>query len=266
MKWLSVGLFLHIVNFSLTQTIAEFAYLDEKYSGKKFLGINPSFNRISNKSAPYPENHRLNAVILDFQLKSIQTKQFGRRVSWYNKGLGDILYLLGRNFNGKGSFYAKEETTFSNIFGWFEHSFNLTNPNGILQVSAGINIGDYLYVGRYRIDSISAEKNIEPQGYYISGGPTADCRVLITPNFLLETSFSYAFSYMKLFGMNDGSNTTDHTYPYPNFAHFRTELISKWGAFLSFDYNWLINRGANPASGKRFGLTLGFKFDISRKE
>lgn len=267
MKWLFIGLFLQIIGISFTQSIAEFAYFDEKYSGKTFLGINPSLNRITNRSAPYPENHELNALTLDFQLKTIRTKQFGRRFSWYNKGLGDILYLLGRTFNGKGNIYAKEETTFTNIFGWFEHSFNLNKPSGKIQVSAGLNIGDYLYVGRYKIDSLGIEKNIEPQGYYLSGGPTLDCRFLLSSAFLLESTFSYAFSYIKLFGMKDSSTpNTDHSYPYPHFAHFRTELMSKWGVFLGFDYNFLINNGSNPSSGKRYGLTLGFKFDVSKKE
>jgi hypothetical protein len=58
MKWLFIGLFLQIVGFSFTQSIAEFSYFDEIYSGKTFLGINPSFNRITNNLAPYPENHK----------------------------------------------------------------------------------------------------------------------------------------------------------------------------------------------------------------
>lgn len=267
MKWLFTSLFLQIICLSFTQTIAEFPYFDEIYSGRSYLGFNPSYARITNNSAPNPKNHRLNALTLDFQLKSIRTNQFGRRFSWYNKGLGDILYLLSRTVNGKGNIYAKEETTFTNIFGWFEHSFNLNKPNGKAQVSAGLNIGDYLYVGRYLIDSLGIEKNIEPQGYYIAGGPTLDFRFILSSAFLLESTFSYAFSYIKLFGMKDSSTpNTDHSYPYPHFAHLRTELMSKWGVFLGFDYNFLINNGSNPSSGKRYGLTVGFKFDVSKKE
>ena len=154
MKWLSIGLFLQIIGISFTQSIAEFAYFDETYDSKTFLGINPSLNRITNRSAPYPENHELNALTLDFQLKTIRTKQFGRRFSWYNKGLGDILYLLARTFNGKGNIYAKEETTFTNIFGWFEHSFNLNKPNGKVLIKFKTDYNKHVD-SKFEIESIS---------------------------------------------------------------------------------------------------------------
>jgi hypothetical protein len=260
---LNILLFLSIQSKFHSQSIKEFPYFDEKYGGEAYLGINPAFNILSNPKAPFPENHRVNAFLIDFQLNIIRTRKFGSHFNYSNKGVGDLVYLLGQIINGKGSVFAREGTTFSNIIGWCDQTFNLNEPSGFFQGALGYNFGDYVYAGYYLVDSnINKLAYVEPQGYYLAAGPTAEARFVLGPFLMLETNFSYALPFIKLFGLQAGSEKTDYSYPYPHFAHARIELLSKWGVFTKMDYNWLINRGSNPAAGRRFGITLGFKFKV----
>jgi hypothetical protein len=248
------------------QTVESFSYWEEKYYGKDLLGINPALIFLSNRAAPYPEKHKKTGFILDIQYRYLSSKQYGGRFSVYNKGIGDLIYLLGAVIKNGSNIYAKEETTLSNIFGWFDYTINLNKPDKKFQISAGANIGDYIYAGRYRIDSLGIEKTIEPQGYYLAAGPSLEMRYLISKSFMLELGFSYAFTLVKFGGLDNGANpASERNYPVPHFAHLRTEIISKWGFFAGYDFNFLINNGSNPAAGRRSGITLGYKFDISKK-
>lgn len=248
------------------QTIEEFSYWDERYYGKDLLGINPAIVFLSNRAAPYPEKHRKTGFVLDIQYRNLSSKQFGGRLSLYNKGIGDLVYLLGAVIKNGSNIYAKEETTLSNIFGWFDYTINLNKPDKRFQISAGANIGDYIYAGRYKIDSLGMEKTVEPQGYYLAAGPSLEMRFLISKSFMLETAFSYAFTLVKFGGLDNGANpASERNYPAPHFAHLKAELLSKWGFFAGYDFNFLINNGSNPAAGRRSGITLGYKFDISRQ-
>jgi hypothetical protein len=227
------------------------------------MGLGPSLLFLSNNEAPYPERHRVSALSLDVQFKIVNSRFLGSRISIYNKGIGDLVYLFSRMVRGKATIFAKEETVYSNIFGWVDYTVNLNKPNGKFQVSAGLNLGDYVYAGRYRIDSLGIEKNVEPQGYYLAAGPALEMRYLISKSLIVETNLSYAVGLIKFGGLDNApSSPADLKYPVPDFLHFRTELLSKWGAFMTLDCNWLINKGSNPSSGRRIGLSLGYRIDI----
>lgn len=256
-------LFLFIHN-AFCQNVREFPYWNENYSGGHFFGLGLNYTRISNPTAPKPENHRLNGIFLDLQLHLIKTKIFGNRTSIYNKGIGDLIYLLGTVINGTGSAFAREGTTFSNLGGWIESTYNLNNPNGIFQFSLGYNLGDYVYTGLYQTNPNSIQLYYqEPQGYYLGLGPTAQGRVVLGKHVMIESSFSYAFAMVKVFNLNEGASNTDFNYPLPNFGHFRARAISRWGLFLEVEHNWIVNRGSSSSNAKRTGLNLGLriKFD-----
>jgi hypothetical protein len=264
MKRITIILFILYWNSSISQNIREFPYWNENYSGGKFIGLGLNYTRISNPTAPHPENHRLNAVIFDMQFNLIKTKQFGNRFNLYSKSVGDLIYLLGTIINGTGTAFATEGTTFSNLGGWMESTYNLNSPEGIFQISAGYNLGDYVYTGLYQMDpNLTNLSYQEPQGYYIGLGPTLQARIVAGKYVMFESSFSYAFALFKVFNLNEGASNTDYSYPLPNFGHFRARAISKWGAFLEYDYNWIINRGNSSSNAKRSGINLGmrFKFD-----
>ena len=251
------------VHLIFAQTIEDFNYWDRAYSGSSYMGLGPSLLFLSNNEAPYPERHRVSALSLDVQFKIVNSRFLGSRISIYNKGIGDLVYLFSRMVRGKATIFAKEETVYSNIFGWVDYTVNLNKPNGKFQVSAGLNLGDYVYAGRYRIDSLGIEKNVEPQGYYLAAGPALEMRYLISKSLIVETNLSYAVGLIKFGGLDNApSSPADLKYPVPDFLHFRTELLSKWGAFMTLDCNWLINKGSNPSSGRRIGLSLGYRIDI----
>ncbi len=248
------------------QSLSEFTYLNELYGDRElYIGINPTFSFVSNKKAPYPENHSLAGFSGDVSLRKVNFSRGKLSWNWQHKMFADIFLLLGKALTETNAniLYRAEETGITcGVIGWLDFTWGCNKPDGRFQWALGINHHDYFYASTYVVDSLSGSwASFDPQGYFFAAGPTIRLNYLLNDAFMLELSSSYSFSYWKALDLTYATNP-DPNYPLPHFGQVDLELQSKWGLFTGMNYNRIINRGAIPSAGKRLDLIFGFRFMI----
>jgi hypothetical protein len=262
-KLLLIALLLSVEARSQT-SIEEFTYLGERYgANESYLGFNPTFSMLRNKVAPYPERHRVNALSFDFNYKSIDTDRGGIRLNFNNKGIGDLVSLLRSVVNGDKDIYVEETTYLGSLLAQIDLDLNVNRPNGRIQYSIGVSHTDYLYAGRYTLDSLNGQFTLNPQGWYLTAGPHVMINALLSDFLLAELSGGYGFTYARPISVDDAYQP-DAYYPDPGFGNVKLELQSKWGVYACGHYSWIRNTGPTPSAGKRLDLFIGFRFMLDK--
>lgn len=270
MKQLILLLFaLKCLSMQAQTTIGTFEYLGEIYGDREsYIGFNPMWTMLKNKQAPYPERHNLNGLSFDFTYRIVRTDKGALRYNYNNKALGDMIYVLIKAMNakdGENVVNADENTTLTNLIGYMDFTWNINSPDSRFQASLGFNHNDYVYAGRYTLDSLGGSlKTMDPQGWYWAAGPHAALNIVLSKSMLLELSGGYSFSYWHPIDLSY-AHFPSKTYPKPHFGQAKMELQTKWGFFMAGHYNWIINRGNIPSAGTRFDLIAGFKFMMDKR-
>lgn len=253
--------------WSLSQTLADFSYLNDTYGDDElYIGINPTYSFVTNKAAPNPANHALNGFSGDLSMRKVNFDQGKVSWNWQHKLLPDLFLLVGKAFKeNDASVLNREENTAltCGIIGWLDFTWALNRPDGRFQASLGINHHDYFYGSTYAVDTIPSQNwaSFDPQGYYFAAGPVVKLNYLVSSFLMVEMSNAYSFSYWRAVSLTYATNPSDD-YPLPYFGQIDLELQTAWGLFGGFNYNWIKNRGNIPAAGKRLDLIFGFRFMV----
>ena len=246
-------------------SIENFTYLGEQYGdNESYLGFNPTFTMLRNKVAPYPERHKVNALSFDFNYKSVDTDRGGIRLNFNNKGIGDLVSLTRSVAKGEKDSYVEETTYLGTLIGQIDLDINVNKPDGRVQYSIGVSHTDYIYAGRYTLDSLNGQFTLNPQGWYLTVGPHLMINAVLSDFLQAELSGGYGFTYARPINVEDAYQPNAF-YPDPDFANVKLELQSKWGFYACGHYSWINNRGPIPSSGKRLDLFLGFRFMLDKK-
>lgn len=246
-------------------TIEAFTYLGEKYgANESYFGFNPTFSMLRNKVAPYPERHKVNALSFDFNYKSINTDRGGIRFNFNNKSIGDLVSLLRSVTKGEKDIYVEETTYLGSLLAQIDLDVNINKSSGKIQYSIGVSHTDYLYAGRYTVDSLKGQFTLNPQGWYLTAGPHFMINAVLSDFLLAELSGGYGFTYARPISMSDAYQPNVY-YSNPDFGNVKLELQSKWGVYACGHFNWITNKGPIPSAGKRLDLFIGFRFMLDKK-
>ena len=261
--------FVFLILLSITaqsQTSVEsFTYLGEHYGAKEsYLGFNPTLSMLRNKVAPYPERHTVNALSFDFNYKSVDTDRGSIRFNINNKSIGDLVSLLRSVTKGEKDIYVEENTYLGSLFAQIDLDVNVNRPNRRIQYSIGVSHTDYLYAGRYTVDSLNGQFTLNPQGWHLTAGPHFMVNAVLSDFLLAELSGGYGFTYARPISVDDAYQP-DVYYPNPRFGNVKLELQSKWGVYACGHYSWITNTGPTPSAGKRVDLFFGFRFMLDKK-
>lgn len=266
LKKLTFLFFIFVIIHISSQTLDKFEYLGEIYgNNESYFGIYPTFTSVNNPKAPFPERHNLKGWTGELSYRKVNFEKGKYRCAWQHKMIVDVLLILDQALQ-KGNdkaIYRKENTALTNgLLGWFDIVWNINNPSKKILYSVGLNHNDYFYGSTYSDSETSSEwYTPEPQGYYLAVGPSCVINYLPFQFLMLELSTSYSFSYHKAVDVSYATNK-DASYPLPHWGQIDLELQTKWGIFSGINYNWIINRGNLPSSGKRLDLLVGFRFMI----
>lgn len=247
------------------QTLGKFKYLGEIYGENElYIGLNPTFSLVRNNAAPFPERHSQAGFSGDISMRKVNFEKGSLSWNWQNKMFADVILLLDKALTKiDPSILNRSEQTGLTCgpIGWLDWTIALNHPNGKIQWALGINHHDYFYASTYTVDTISGSSwaSLDPQGYFFATGPTLKVNFLFSPFLMAELSSSYSFSYWKALDLAY-AHQPDSNYPLPHFGQIDFELQSKWGLFTGFNYNWMINRGHIPSTGKRLDIIFGFRF------
>jgi hypothetical protein len=248
-----------------SQTLDKFEYLGDLYANDEYyVGLYPTYTFISNKAAPNPQNHDLKGWTGELNIRKVNFSKGKLRWSMQQKMFPDVLLILNKSLQ-KGdpnAIYRKENTSITNgIIGWLDFTINLNKPDGKLLFAVGVNHNDYFYGATYSdtTRNSSTWATYDPQGYFLAAGPSLIINFLPVNFLMMELSTSYSLSYKKVVDVSYATNPNPN-YPLPHWGQIDIELQTKWGFFTGFNYNWIINRGNIPSSGKRFDMLLGFRF------
>lgn len=266
MKDILILLVLVINQVSLAQRLDKFEYLGEIYGANEtYIGLNPTYTFMSNKVAPFPERHQLNAFTGDFSFRNVNFERGKMSWNWQHKMLIDVFLTIGKALTKDVSAIDRKENTAltCGVIGWVDFTWALNKPAKRYQFSIGINHHDYFYGSTYSVDTIPSQSwaSLDPQGYYFAAGPVLKINYMLNNWLMLEMSNAYSFSYWKALDLTYATNPSDD-YPLPGFGQLDLELQTKWGVFGGFNYNWIHNRGDIPSKGRRLDLLLGFRFMI----
>jgi hypothetical protein len=262
--------FVFLILLSITaqsQTSVEsFTYLGERYgANESYLGFNPTLSMLRNKVAPFPERHTVNALSFDFNYKSVNTDKGGIRLNFNNKGIGDLVSLTRSVAKGQKDSNVEETTYLGTLIAQIDLDINVNKPDGRVQYSIGASHTDYLYAGRYTVDSLNGQFTLNPQGWYLTVGPHLMVNAVLTDFLLAEISGGYGFTYARPISVEDAYQP-DAVYPIPGFGNVKLELQSKWGVYACGHYSWITNKGPIPSAGKRLDLFIGFRFMLDKRD
>ena len=244
----------------LGQDLQSFKCLGDPMGGELYLGVSAEYVMLANPDAPHPELHNLKGFSGKIDMNRFGFEKGDMQYSFEYKLLADIATILHNQINGDGSaYYRQVGSSISNgILGWHSWGWNVVSTNNFT-IAPGFNLNDYFYGKTYVSDTTSnGVVSPEPQGYYFSAGPTLFSNVYINDYLILHTKASYSFSYWRAVSLEYA--VVDDNYPKSHFGSLNLELITKWGLFVGFDYNWVINRGNLPDKTSRKDFLLGFRF------
>ncbi len=254
-------LFISVVSIQ-AQGLAGFKYLGDSAFGEKYIGVSASYAHITNTAAPSPERHNIQGWTAKLELTKLTYEPGKIKSKHQHRLFADMFLILENQVNGDGSKFKRqiESDISTGILGWHSWGWNLTNYNK-LSVALGVNLNDYFYGKTYNVDTTGLMPELlspEPQGYYFTAGPSLFVDYALNKYVLLQALTTYSLAYWKAVGLEYGVN--DPSYPKPHFVGLYAELVTKWGFFVSYDYNFVVNRGNNPDKTKRRDLNIGFRF------
>ena len=225
-------------------------YGDEEF----YIGLALSQSRVTNTDAPLPENHKVNALTLDINMRTVNFMQGGYRYHYQNKIVGDAFLLAKSVFEDANNIFRAEETMFTTgILGWYDGFWNVNDCNGRYALALGFSAKDYFFGSTYYVDTFDNGNggfaSYDPQGYYFAAEPSVLFDYCLSDWFILEAQSSFNFSFWR--PVTTSYAIVDPTSPFPNFGHINVDLISKIGFHLGFNYSWIHNRGLSPIMPKR---------------
>ncbi|MCC7297531.1 MAG: hypothetical protein IT244_04295 [Bacteroidia bacterium] len=248
------ALFVHLC---YGQNLKDFKYLKDPYQHESYLGFAGTFTAIRNNAAPFPEAHALQDFSADINYRSVNFDQGEMQYLGHYKLLPDLFFLLGKMINQKNNGLRGEGSSVtSGIAGWHRWVWNVKSKPKMCY-SLGFALNDYFMGNSYR-DSNNQLKTYEPQGWWLSAGPTAMYHAAIGKHFVFHGTINYNLGYYK--PVNVSYAVVDNQYPKPHFFHTHVELVSSLGLFAGIDYTAVINRGNIPGKVRRIDGLLGFKF------
>jgi hypothetical protein len=248
------------------QGLSDFKYLGDPAFDELYIGVSGSYAHVTNTAAYHPELHDLQGWTGKIDVTKLTYEQWKVKYKFQHRLFADLWLIVDNQINGNGSYFYRQISSgiTTGILGWHSWGLNLTNFNK-LSIAIGMNLNDYFYGKTYSLDTsnskvVSTQMLIspEPQGYYFTAGPSLFIDYTLNKYLLIQSLATYSVSYWKAVGLTYGIN--DPTYPKPHFVGLYTELVTPWGLFVSYDYNFVVNRGNNPDKTKRRDLNIGFRF------
>jgi hypothetical protein len=256
-----VNLIILLPNFICAQSLEDFKYLGDPAFPSMYLSVSGSFAHVTNNEAPRPEIHNIKGWTgkLDLQKTNLNIGEVNYK--FQHKLLGDMILLAKKVFDNSRNIYRNYSSSLTTgILGWHSWGWNI-NKSTKYKIAPGINLNDYFYARTYYSDTLGGSfhrASLEPHGYYWAAGPSVFINCYINKYIILQSLFSYSFSYWRVVPL--GYGITENNYPKPHFFSSNVQVLSKWGFFISFDYNFAINRGWYPEATKRFDTNFGFSF------
>lgn len=240
-----------------SQGLKDFKYLKDPYQNESYLGFAGTYTFIRNNAAPFPQAHNLSDFSADINYRTVNFGKGERQYLGHYKLLPDLIFLLGKMINQKNNGLRGEGSSItSGIAGWHRWVWNVKTTSKQC-FSAGFALNDYFLGNSYR-DSTNGLKTYDPQGWWLSTGPTVMYHLALGKNFILHATTNYNFGFYK--PINVSYATVDSKYPKPHFFHSHFELVSTIGLFAGIDYSAVINRGDISGKVRRLDCLLGFKF------
>ena len=246
----------------LAQRLSDFKYLGDPAFGEKYIGASASYAHLTNTVAPHPELHDKQAWTAKLEVVKLTYEPGKVKAKHQHRLFADMFLILENQVNGDGSYYYRQigSSISTGLLGWNSWGMNLTNFDK-LSVAFGVNHNDYFYGKTYDVDTIGINQELvtlEPHGYYFSAGPSLFVDYALNKYVLLQVLATYSYAYWKIVGVEYGEDNP--SYPKPHFVGLYAELVTKWGFFVSYDNNFIVNRGNNPDKTKRKDLNIGFRF------
>lgn len=261
MKTVCLIILLVIIQLLVRAQLRDFTYLKDPIEGMIFLGASASFATVSNNDVPHtPTGHSLSGILLDLQVLRPSFKKNGYNYRWDYKLIPDLIFLGNRVADRKGTANRQEESTITGgVIGWHSFAWNIIS-NKRWSMGAGFCTNDYI-IGTTYNDTVNKELiTPEPQGWYLSAGPSVVAAFALNRTFILYGSIMYAMSFSRPVSISYAD--VEGGYPRPHVVHANTMLLSKWGVFIETQWVQLINRGHLPNAVKRIELKLGFNFEL----
>lgn len=250
--------FIGSVSFSQTK-LTTFRYLSDTLHGHGYIDVGALFSSVRDNKVPDPEEQRLSAWSLNLEYSKINFDLGGYQYTGRIKMFMDVIFTLNDALTKTGPKAINRSTTTSltsGILGWHSMRWNLLAEDKFC-LGMGINASDYFYGASYENEK-GKLFTPEPNGYYLGGGPTMSADYQINSFIKLSLLVDYTFSAIKVVGISYGEKIEG--FPLPHFLNSSLNVTTKWGAFLKYDFNTILNTNNAPTQGQRTDLWLGFKF------
>ena len=189
------------------------------------------------------------------------TANFSYRIERSGKGefsynlenpiIGDLIWSI---LNG-GVNNANEQAFSGGIMGWHKFHWNLVATKRLL-IAPGFSFGDYIY-GSERVGS--APNVLEPNGYYITAGPSLKANYVATKSLWLDCVVGVDFSFAKLNSSGARYQSIDG-YPKPAFAQIAVNVHHTSRFCGGIRLAQAIDRGSNNDSATRLDISCGYLF------
>ncbi len=255
---LSLILLIFITSVSFSQDkLIEFDYLSDRLTNHRYLDVGAIFSSVSDNKVLNPEDQKISGWSVNAQFDKVNFESGGYQYTGRIKLYMDLIFQLDKALTKGGSINRKTSTAItSGILGWHSFRWNAISKDRFC-LGVGFNASDYFYGASYK-DSSGALFTPEPNGYYLGGGPTLSFDYRINDFLKVGGLFDYTFSAVKATGISYGEEIEG--YPLPHFFNGSINLTTKWGAFLKYDFNTILNTNNAPTQGKRSDFWIGFKF------
>lgn len=256
MRILLTLLFFTSVSYSQGNLI-EFDYLSDKLTGHNYLDVGAVFSVVTDNKVPNPKEQKLSGWTVNVEYDRVNFDKGGYQYTARIKMFMDVIFLLDNALTKKGSIHRKVSTGItSGILGWHSFRWNALSKDKFC-LGLGFNASDYFYGASYK-DENEDLFTPEPNGYYLGGGPTLSFDYRINDFFKIGGLFDYTVSAVKAVGLTYGEKIEG--FPLPHFFNGSISLTTKWGAFLKYDFNTILNTNNATTQGRRSDLWIGFKF------
>lgn len=256
MRVLLLAFFISSVGYSQNK-LMEFDYLSDKLSGHRYLDVGAIFSMVSDNKVPNPEEQKMSGWTVNVQYDKVNFDKGGYQYTGRIKMFLDVIFLLDNALTKDGSIDREVNTGItSGILGWHSFRWNVVAKDKFC-LGLGVNASDYFYGASYK-DENEDLFTPEPNGYYLGGGPTLSFDYRINDFLKVGGLFDYTFSAVKAVGVSYGEEIEG--YPLPHFFNGSINLTTKWGVFLKYDFNTILNTNNATTQGKRSDFWIGFKF------
>lgn len=245
-----------LISFSLlsySQEITDFEWFGRDYEGEWYLGLGFTGMNFSNNKAPFPDEHKSNANSIRWGMQYINYSVGEPRVYYQYKLLEYILPIaIDEISTGNSTNTQQQSFITSGFLGWWSVLWNLNEPEKY-QFAVGFNLNDHILSTNY----LTGKQ--EPQGYYLTAGPSASFTYSINSLLMVEYLSTLSIPLLKS-EEKDISNKVDYKNPY--FLNNKIELITSKGLFGGLELSNIINRGNLPNNTKMTQWYIGFRFPL----